>query len=172
MRGIARRWWAWAVAALVGATALNLALSWLRVEHDPLLVTLLALALVATGAVVLEAFQARSTLPWTSPRTDRPPETGEDLRTEELRWLVEAHLASKGADDAVIWAIADLADRRLRQVHGLRYADDPRRATDLLGQPLADWMSHDRRHRYDPTHRHARYSVAQLDDVVRRIEEL
>jgi hypothetical protein len=172
MRGIPRGWWIWAAAALVGATLLNLGFSWFSVDHDPLLVTLLALALVATGAVVHEALVSHGATTWTTPRTDRAPETGEDLRTEELRWVVEAHLSSRGADDGVVWTIADLADRRLRQVHGLRYADDPHRATELLGPVLADWVSHDRRHRYDPAHRHARYSVAQLDDIVRRIEEL
>ena len=53
-----------------------------------------------------------------------------------FRHMVEAHQGSKDADDTVLWQIADLAKRRLRQVHGLGYADDPGRATELLG-PLA-----------------------------------
>ena len=50
-----------------------------------------------------------------------------------FRHMIEAHEASREADDTVLWQIADLAKRRLRQVHGLRYADDPGRATELLG---------------------------------------
>jgi hypothetical protein len=172
MRAIPRAWWIGAALALAAATALNLVLTSLDVDHDPLLVSLLALAVVATGTVLLEAFEARAVLPWSAPGTAASPVTGEDLRTEELRWVVEAHVSSRGADAAVVWAIADLATRRLRQVHGLRPADDPARTAELLGPILAEWVSHDRRHRYDPTHRNQRYSVAQLGEVVRRIEEL
>ena len=53
------------------------------------------------------------------------------------RHLIEAHETSREADDTVLWQMADLASRRLRQVHGIRYADDPDRATELLGPVLA-----------------------------------
>ncbi len=66
------------------------------------------------------------------------------------RHVVEAHLTSRQADDAVIWQLADLARKRLRQVHGFRPEDDPARTEELLGPQLAEWMSHDRRHRYTP----------------------
>ena len=88
------------------------------------------------------------------------------------RHVIEAHLSSREADDAVVWQLADLAARRLRQVHGLRYADDPARATELLGPQLAEWVSHDRRHRYAPGPRHRRYTVQQLGRGRPRIEEL
>jgi hypothetical protein len=60
----------------------------------------------------------------------------------------------------------------MRQLHGLRFEDSPERATELLGPVLAECVSHDRRHRYVPGARHRRYTVAQLGDAVRRIEEL
>ena len=66
------------------------------------------------------------------------------------RHVIEVHLTSQDADDAIVWQIADLARQRMRQLHGLRYDEDPERATELLGPVLADWVSHDRRHRYVP----------------------
>ena len=89
------------------------------------------------------------------------------------RRVVEAHLTSHDADDAVVLA----AGRPRRPAappgaHGLRYADDPERATELLGPLLADWVSHDRRSRYRPDHRHTRYSPDQLNEVLGRIEAL
>ncbi len=72
----------------------------------------------------------------------------------------------------MVWQIADLARRRLRQVHGFRPEDDPARTEQLLGPQLAEWISHDRRHRYTPGATHQRYSLAVLGDAVRRIEEL
>ncbi len=170
-----RAWLGRAVLAMVAAVATNASLTALTIEHDAILVTLLAVAIVAAGALALEAMEALETgdhPPWTVVRADARPASGEDTRTMMFRHLVEAHLSSHDADDAVVWQLADLASRRLRQVHGLRYAEDPDRVSELLGPLLADWISRDRRHRYHPDHRHTRYTVAQLGDVVRRIEEL
>ena len=88
------------------------------------------------------------------------------------RHVIEVHLTSQEADDAVVWQIADLAKHRLRQVHGLRYEDDPSAPPSCSGRCWPSWVSHDRRHRYEPGARHRRYTVAQLGDAVRRIEEL
>jgi len=167
-----RVWWGRAGYALAAALVVNLILSRLEVDHDPALIALLAAAAVAVGAMTMEAFVAGAHLPWTSSRVSSRLDTGEDTRTLMYRRVVEAHLTSHDADDAVVWQLADLAARRLRQVHGLRYADDPERATELLGPLLADWVSHDRRHRYHPDHRHTRYTPSQLDEVLSRIEAL
>ena len=72
----------------------------------------------------------------------------------------------------MLWQIADLAKRRLRQVHGIRYADDPARATELLGPSLANLVSIDRRHRYEPGRRHRRYTLDELGELVLRVERL
>jgi hypothetical protein len=169
---MSRVWWGRAGYALAAALLVNLSLSRLGVEHDPGLIALLAAASVAVGAMAMEAFVAGAHLPWTSSRHTSRLETGEDTRTLMYRRVVEAHLTSHDADDAVVWQLADLASRRLRQVHGLRYSDDPERATELLGPLLADWVSHDRRSRYRPDHKHTRYSPDQLDQVLSRIEAL
>ena len=167
-----RVWVGRAAAALVAALAANTLLSRLEVDHDPALITLLALATVAALTMFLQSVEASVRLPWTAPRADARPDPGEDTRTAMYRHLVEAHQTSHEADDAVVWQLADLAARRLRQVHGLRYADDPARVHELLGPLLAEWLSHDRRNRYHPDQRHPRYSVAQLCGVIDRIEAL
>ena len=167
----ARAWTGRFVVALLVVAGLNLALFELDIEHDVALVSLLVLTTVAAGVLTLEALDAPSRLPWSMPRQDARPHQGEDTRTATYRHVIEAHLTSRDVDDAIVWQVADLASRRLRQVHGLRYADDPVRATELLGPQLAEWVSHDRRHRYR-SGPGGRLTVEQLGVVVRRIEEL
>jgi hypothetical protein len=169
---VPRVWIGRAVVAVIAAVVVNVSLSSLEVDHDAPLVALLAVTTMAAGVLALEAVDAYARLPWLAPRPDARADPGEDVRTASFRHLVEAHETSRDADDAVLWQIADLAKRRLRQLHGIRYADDPERATELLGPLLADLVSRDRRHRYQPDHRHHRYTVAQLGDLVHRIEEL
>jgi hypothetical protein len=168
----AKVWAGRAVVAALVAVGVNGALSGLSVRHDVTLVTLLATATVAAGVLALQALDTVTRVHWRAARADTRPERGEDTRTAAYRHVVEAHLTSREPDDAVIWQIADLARRRLRQVHGFRPEDDPRRTEALLGPQLAEWVSHDRRHRYVPGARHPRYSVAALGDAVRRIESL
>ena len=167
-----RAWTARAVVALLVAAGVNVVLSGMSVEHDPTLVSLLAVATVAAGVLALEALDTVTRARWVAQRQDTRPERGEDTRTAMYRHVVEAHLTSRQADDAVVWQLADLARQRLRQVHGFRPEEDPARTEELLGPRLAEWLSHDRRHRYTPGARHHRYTVAALGDVVRRIEEL
>jgi hypothetical protein len=150
----------------------NLSLSALEIEHDTTIVALLVLTAAAVALLAMETLDAATRPEWTHRRSDAKPDPGEDTRTAMFRHLVEAHQTSHQADDAVLWQLADLASRRLRQVHGLRYADDPARVTELLGPRLADLVSRDRRHRYDPTHHHRRYTADELGDLLTRIERL
>ena len=169
---VQRVWVGRAVMAIVAAATVNVALSALQIEHDAPLVALLAATTVAAVFLALEAIGASEWRPWTAPRTDARPDPGEDVRTATFRHLIEVHETSRDADDAVLWQIAELARRRLRQVHGFRYVDDPVRANELLGTLLTELVSRDRRHRYHPDQRHHRYTIAQLGDLVRRIEQL
>jgi hypothetical protein len=172
VRPATRVWVGRAVVALLVALAANAALSALSIEHDTALVALLAVATVAAGILALAALDTSTLTGWTVRRGDARPETGEDTRTAMYRHVVEVHLASHEADDTIVWQIADLARQRVRQLHGLRYDESPEQVTELLGPALAEWVSHDRRHRYVPGVRHRRYSVEQLGEAVRRIEEL
>lgn len=167
---VERVWVGRAILAIVGAVSVNLALSALQIEHDAPMIALLVATTVAAVVLTLEAVDSCARMPWTAPRPDAQPHPGEDDRTQMFRHLVEVHEASHDGDDTVLWQIADLAKRRLRQVHGFRYADDPARAGQLLGPLLADLVSRDRRQR--PDQRHRRLTVAQLAELVARIEEL
>jgi hypothetical protein len=168
----AKIWIGRVILAAASAVSVNLGLSALEVEHDAPMVALLTVATFAAGVLALESLEAQTQLPWTAPRPDARPHPGEDTRTAMFRHMIEAHEGSKDADDTVLWQIADLAKRRLRQVHGIRYADDPGRATALLGPQLADLVSRDRRHRYQPGRRRRRYSVEELGQLVQRVEQL
>ncbi len=169
---VERVWVGRAIIAILAAAAVNLSLSVLRIEHDAPLIALLVATTVAATTLALAVTDAYARRPWTAPRPDAGPDPGEDVRTASFRHLVEVHETSHDADDAVLWQIADLAKRRLRQVHGFRYVDDPARSNELLGPLLSDLVSRDRREQYEPDHRHHRYTVAELGDLVRRIEEL
>lgn len=167
-----RRWIGRLLVALLVAVAVNVALSELSIGHDVTVVAVLAATAVATGVLTLEALDALTRSPWLVTRQDTRPGRGEDTQTATYRHVVEAHLTSREADDTVVRQLADLARRRVRQVHGFRPEDDPVRAEALLGPQLAEWVSHDRRHRYAPGEPHPRYTLAVLDDAVRRIEQL
>ena len=167
-----RVWVGRVVLAAAAALAVNLALTAMEIEHDAPMVALLTVATIAAGVLTLESLEAHTPLTWTAPRPDARPNPGEDTRTAMFRRLIEVHEGSREADATVIWQIADLAKRRLRQVHGIRYSDDPDRATELLGPMLADLVSRDRRHRYEPGRRHHRYTLDELGDLVLRVERL
>ena len=143
-----RVWVGRLLIAVVLASATNVVLSGLEVEHDGPLVALLAAGTVAAAVLALAALETGARVPWLAPRRDVRPDPGEDARTAMFRHLVDAHETSREADDAVLWQLAELAARRLRQLHGLRYADDPERVTELVGPVLGELLSHDRRDRY------------------------
>lgn len=167
-----RAWTGRLVVALGTAVVLNVVLGALGVEHDVTVVALLTVATVAAGVLTLAALEAAPSVRWSTRRRDAVPDSGEDTRTSVFRHLVEIHETSREADDTVLWQLADLASARLRQQHGLRYADDPARVTELLGPVLADLVARDRRQRYRPEERARRYPVRALSEMVRRIEEL
>ena len=169
---VTRVWAGWTILAAAAAVAVNLGLSAVQVEHDAPMVALLTVATFAAGVLALETLGAHTQLPWSAPRPDARPNPGEDTRTAMFRHMVEAHQGSKDVDDTVLWQIANLAKRRLRQVHGIGYADDPGRATELLGPLLTDLVARDRRSRYQPGRRQRRYSVDELGELLQRVERL
>lgn len=167
-----RLWVGRVVLAAAAALAVNLALAAMEVAHDAPLVALLTVATITAAVLALESLEAHAPFTWTAPRPDARPRPGEDTRTAVFRQLIEVHETSREGDDSVLWQIADLAKRRLRQVHGIRYADDPVRARELLGPMLADLVALDRRSRYQPGRRHHRYTLDELGELVLRVERL
>jgi len=167
-----RVWIVRGVIVVLVAVGANAILSTISVEHDAALVALLAAAVLAAGTLALGALDSGVAPSWSVHRGDAAPDRGEDTRTAMYRHVIQVHLTSQDADDAIVWQIADLAAHRVRQLYGVRYQDSPERVIELLGPELAEWVSHDRRHRYLPGVRRRRHSVAQLGEAVRRIEEL
>lgn len=167
-----RAWVGRLLVSVAAAVVLNLALDGLGVDHDVTLVGLLSVAMVAAGVLALTALELAPPAGWAARRRDVVTDSGEDSRTAILRHLVEIHQTSREADDTVLWQLADLAAARLRQQHGLRYADDPARVTELLGPDLAQLLARERRHRYQPEASNGRYQVRAMSEMVRRIEEL
>ena len=71
------------------------------------------------------------------------------LRTAVRRWESRLDWASTDAkrfSSNVLPVLAELADERLRQQHGLTRASDPRRARELLGEPLWQLFAEPARH--------------------------
>ena len=172
MKRTTRAWVGRGVVVVLVAVVANAVLSGLAIQHDAALVALLAAATVAAVLLTLTALDVSSQTGWTVSRGPARLETGEDTRTAMYRHVVDVHLTSLDADDTIVWQIADLGRQRVRQLHGRWYDESPEQLAELLGPQLADWVTRDRRHRYEPDTRHQRYSVRQLGEVVRRIEEL
>jgi hypothetical protein len=92
-----------------------------------------------------------------------PPDS---LRAAVRRWernLDRAHADADLYARNVLPVLAELADERLRLRHGITRASDPRRARDLLGDPL--WAA-----LHDPGRRTAKSS--ELETYVTALERL
>ena len=118
----------------------NLALSALEVEHDAAVVALLTATTVA--AAVLAPSRR-----WTPTRGCRGRLRGRTpgptpARTPGPRcsatWSRRTRPRGRPTTPS-LWQIADLAKRRLRQVHGLRYADDPARPPSCSVRSSPTW---------------------------------
>jgi hypothetical protein len=97
------------------------------------------------------------------PREDTPTDS---LRAAVRRWernLDRAHADPDLYARNVLPVLAELADERLRLRHGITRASDPRRARELLGDPL--WAA-----LHDPGRRTARSS--ELETYVNALERL
>jgi hypothetical protein len=92
--------------------------------------------------------------------------SGDSLRVAVRRWernLDQAHADADVYTRNVLPVLAELADERLRLRHGITRASDPRRARELLGDPL--WAA-----LHDPGRRTAR--SRELETYVDTLERL
>lgn len=146
-----RRWpWAWLVRVLLlaglstllvvaGLLAVGLRVSPVGVFAGALALLLLRRVVAALAAPPVPRERARAGGS-TADEEGRYDWRGYDaLRVAVRRW--EARLETAQSDPArfsrtVLPVLAELADERLRQRHGLTRSSDPRRARDLLGESL------------------------------------
>jgi hypothetical protein len=91
---------------------------------------------------------------------------GDALRAAVRRWertLDRAHADSDLYSRNVLPVLAELTDERLRLRHGITRASDPRRARELLGDPM--WAA-----LHDPSRRSARTrDIETFVDVLERL---
>ena len=88
---------------------------------------------------------------------------GTDVRLAFLVRVLTQHEVARHPDALLAEAFADLADRRLLQRHGVRRAEDPQRAAELLGPDLTRFLA-------EPPGR--RLGTSEIDRHLQRIEAL
>ncbi len=152
-------WWRWlaGTAALFGLVWGLLAV----LDTDPRPERVLLLVVLATSVVALVSVGLVSDGPdWTvySIQSDTPP--GQDARLGMYTRVIAGHLDSRLVDAGLRDRFADLADRRLRQRHGLGLHDPG--AAALLGDESHKILT-------GPPRRLSRDEIARC---VRQIEEL
>lgn len=154
-----RRWW-WRGASsllLLGAVAVVLRL--LRIEPDPLRLTLGVLLVVAVGWLVADTL-ALDAPSWQVSGREAGWSAGGDARLTTHTRVLEDHLAARDPGPALRDRLAALAAQRLALHHGLSLAD--LRASELLGADVVDALT-------GPVRRLQR---AEVDRCLSRIEEL
>ncbi|WP_250001125.1 hypothetical protein [Actinoplanes sp. M2I2] len=145
-----RSWVGWALRnlLLIGlSTAVVVAV--LRAADTEISILFVVAALAGLRLVLLAVAEVRA--PSTPKRSDRRGSSDNTAATDAMRAAVrrwERSLERAQADEDlyarnVLPVLAELTDERLRLRHGITRATDPRRARELLGDPL--WAAlHDR----------------------------
>ena len=145
-----RSWVLWVLlnAALIAA-ATTVAMAALRAGDLSISVVLVAAAFLGLRLIMLAVSMVKAPpLPkrrdQNGPGPDGP--AGDALKAAVRRWELTLDRAHSDADlysRNVLPVLAELTDERLRLRHGITRATDPRRARELLGDPL--WAAlHDR----------------------------
>ncbi len=145
-----RSWIGWILRnLLLVALATVVVVAALRSADYEISVLFVVAALAGLRLILLAVAEVRS--PPTPKRSDRRGDSDGSSGTDSLRAAVrrwEQSLERANADEDmysrnVLPVLAELTDERLRLRHGITRASDPRRARELLGDPL--WAAlHDR----------------------------
>jgi hypothetical protein len=154
---------------LLVAVATTVTVAGLRASGQQASIVLIVAAFICLRLVLLAVGEVAP--PPTPKRSDRSSSSssaaGADaLRTAVRRWEVTLARAHDDADlysRNVLPVLAELADERLRLRHGITRASDPRRARELLGDPL--WAA-----LHDPGRRAAKNR--ELETYVDALERL
>ncbi|RYP82486.1 hypothetical protein EKO23_21675 [Nocardioides guangzhouensis] len=162
---MSRRWRRtvlWAVALTAGTWVV---LALLDFEPDPVRLPLLVVLVLAVMHLVSAAtgWDEQAVRLWEVDTAEPVRPAGEDTRLSFLVRVLTQHESAREPDGRLVECLAELADRRLEQRHGVRRDREPERAGALLGPDLSRVLE-------EPPGR--RMSLAEVDRHVQRIEEL
>lgn len=90
-------------------------------------------------------------------------EAAPDSRLRALERIITGHLEAREPNSLLALQLRGLAERRLALRHGVRLDTEPERAAALLGPGVLALLE---------ARPPRRLSLAQMDDVLRRIEEV
>jgi hypothetical protein len=156
---VSRFWWRW-----LAVTGLAFGTTWVLMTALDVGVRpgrLLLLVAVVMAVLALANISAVGDGPdWSVDSIQPVSPPGQDTRLGMYTRVISGHLDARQLDPALRDRLADLADRRLHQLHGVGLRDP--RATDLLGAEVAGILTGPPR----------RLSRAEIDRCVTKIEEL
>jgi hypothetical protein len=157
--------WKSILGAVLAASLAWVALALLDFEPDPVRVPLLVALIAAVSHLMSDALGTEEPVlrMWAIdvPEPVRP--VGQDARLSFLVRVLAQHQVARHPDARLAECLAELADRRLQQRHGVRREQEPQRAAELLGPDLSRVLTE------APGRR---LSTAEIDRHLRRIEEL
>jgi len=167
---VTRRWWSRRSWSSVAGAALVAALIWLLLalldfEPDPVRLPLLVALLIAVGQLLSDALGTEEPVLrlWAVDVEDPLRPAGQDARLSYLVQVLAQHQVARHPDGRLVECLAELADRRLLQRHGVRRQEDPERTAELLGRDLSRVLTE------TPGRR---LSTAEIDRHLQRIEAL
>ena len=157
--------WRSVVGLLVITGLIWLLLALLRYEPDPVKVPLVVALLVVLLHLLGDALSTEEPVlrMWAIDVPEPLHPVGQDTRLSFLVRVLSQHQVARHPDARLAECLAELADRRLQQRHGVRAAADPHRAAELLGPDLSRVLSEAPGRRMGP---------AEIDRHLRRIEDL
>lgn len=128
------------------------------------LLALVALATAVAGLGLLgwRATRAGGGVGWRTPHAAVPAVDGaQDRRLRSLERILTGHLEAREPNGLLALQLRGLAERRLALRHGVRLDTEPERAEALLGADVLALLG---------ARPPRRLTLAQIDDVLRRIE--
>jgi len=162
---VTRRGWRRLAGAVFAVAVTWLVLVLLDFEPDPVRLPLTIALLLAVGHLLGDALGTVEpvTQLWAIDTQETVRPAGTDVRLSFLVRVITQHEVARHPDALLAESLADLTDRRLLQRHGVRRADDPERAAELLGPDLSRFLD-------EPPGR--RLSTTEIDRHLQRIEAL
>jgi hypothetical protein len=131
---------------------------------EVLAVVALVPAVAGVGLLGWRALRAGGDAGWAARHVPAAPaDAAPDGRLRTLERIVTGHLEAREPNGMLAEQLRGLAERRLALRHGVRLDAEPERAAALLGPEILAVLE---------ARPPRRLSLAQVDDVLRRIEEV